>query len=126
MSANPVFNEPAVVSLAPAIPADLQSIDYPDPEIGRLRSQLTTERSAGKALIGAITELEGRLATERSNVEQLGAQLIEAEAVASKARAEADTRRDDNTALWGEINLLNGALSDAYARPLWKRLLGRY
>lgn len=125
MSANPAFEDPPIVSLAPAVPVGVGAIEAPDPQISRLQGQLATERSAGTALIGAIMELERRLVAERARAERLVPELAAAGAALDAARTEIEQRRHESGALWGQISLLNGAVSDAYNRPLLKRLFGR-
>jgi hypothetical protein len=88
----------------PSLPADAGELQALRTEVGALRMQLETERSAGKAMVAALTELEARLATER---EKVGFQ------------------RDQNSQLWGEIECVNNELSMELAKPAWRRLIGR-
>jgi chromosome segregation ATPase len=87
-----------------ALPADAGELEALQTEASALRMQLETERSAGKALVAALTELEARLASEREKVA---------------------FQRDQNSQLWGEIECVNNELSMELAKPAWRRLLGR-
>jgi hypothetical protein len=88
----------------PSLPAEPGELEALRVEVGALRMQLETERSAGKALVAALNEVEERLARER-------------EAMAFQ--------RDQNAQLWGEIECVNNELSMELAKPGWRRLVGR-
>ena len=80
--------------------------ELPEPpfeELDELRMQLTTERSAGAAMLAAVVELERRLETER---------------------AELRRQRAENERQWNEIYHLECLLMQA-ERPLWRKLLKR-
>jgi hypothetical protein len=88
----------------PSLPADPAELEALRAEVAALRMQLETERSAGKAMVAALNELEGRVERER-------------EAAAFQ--------RDQNSQLWGEIECVNNELSMELAKPGWRRLVGR-
>jgi hypothetical protein len=93
----------AVPPLA-SLPADAGEVEALQAQVGALRMQLETERSAGKALVATLNEVETRLAEEREK---------------------AAFQRDQNSQLWGEIECVNNELSMELAKPAWRRLLGR-
>jgi hypothetical protein len=107
MSAEPTTPDLSFLEAVPpltSLPADAGELDALRTEVGALRMQLETERSAGKALVAALGELESRLAQEREK---------------------AAFQRDQNAQLWGEIECVNNELSMELAKPAWRRLIGR-
>lgn len=77
--------------------------ELPFEEVDELRMRLTTESSAGAAMLAAVLELERRLETER---------------------AELRRQRLENQRQWDEIHQL-GCLLYQSERPLWRKLLNR-
>jgi hypothetical protein len=107
MSAEPSTPDLSLLEAVPSLtslPADAAGLDALRAEVGALRMQLETERSAGKAVVAALSELESQLATEREK---------------------AAFQRDQNAQLWGEIECVNNELSMELAKPAWRRLIGR-
>lgn len=73
-------------------------------ELASVRAALQTERSAARALLDAVTELEDRLVKERD------------------AHA---FQRDQNSQLWGELEILHNEHAMELSRPRWRRVLER-
>jgi hypothetical protein len=107
MSAEPTTPDLSFLEAVPplsSLPADSGELEALRAEVGALRMQLETERSAGKAMVAALSEMEERLAAEREKTQ---------------------FQRDQNAQLWGEIECVNNELSLELAKPAWRRLLGR-
>lgn len=75
----------------------------PSEELDELRMRLTTERSAGAAMLAAVLELQSRLDTERGELRR---------------------QRLENQRQWDEIHQLSCLVYQA-ERPLWRKLLNR-
>ena len=93
-------------------------------ELGRLRSDLETERSAGTAMLVTVLELEKRLAGERSTGQALLASVRGLEAELSEERRAGREQRLENQRMWGDIQELEIAVRAAET-PLWRKLLRR-
>lgn len=119
MSADPQ----AVVYLDSARPERTE--ETPERQIAQLRSELATERSAGKAMLVTVLELERRADTERRTGQALLATVRGLEGVAAAERRNLREQRLVNERLWGDINGLDIALREA-ERPLWRKLLRRH
>jgi len=109
MSADPVrhgapqTSEPADVTYLDTAFAQEEVSDPIASEREELRRRLDTERSAGRALLASVLELERRLGIERGALRHA---------------------RRENERQWGDIHELNAMLCRA-ERPLWRRLLNR-
>ena len=99
----PTAAEPAEIAYLDGVRAVHELPEPPFEELDELRMRLTTERSAGAAMLAAVVELERRLETER---------------------AELHRQRLENQRQWDEIHHL-GCLVHQAERPLWRRLLNR-
>lgn len=104
--------------------SDEQITDRRDEDLVALRLHLETERSAGRALIGAVRELESRLDVERATNESLVASVAELGATVDAERASLSCQRKANGQLWSQVHDLKHALHQA-ERPVWRKLLGR-
>ena len=93
-------------------------------ELQRLRSDLETERSAGKAMLVTVLELEQRLARERSTGQAVLASVRELEAQLSEEKRAGREQRLENQRMWGDIQELEIALRAAET-PFWRKLLRR-
>ncbi len=99
----PTAAEPAEIACLDSARALHVRPEPPFEELDELRMQLTTERSAGAAMLTAVLELEHRLETERAEVRR---------------------QRLENQRQWDEIHQLSCLVYQA-ERPLWRKVLNR-
>ncbi|CAN5543348.1 hypothetical protein BH20ACT19_BH20ACT19_09990 [soil metagenome] len=118
--------------------ARIDRSEAPAGELLELRRKLDTERSAGKAVLASVLELDRRLQAERESVleldcrlqaeresaESLQAAADELDSALEEERREQQTQRVEVQRLWGEIRVLEAELREA-ERPLWRKLLRR-
>ena len=99
--------------------------DSRDQALTELALALDTQRSANKAMIGAVKELDRMLGEQRQLAAQAQErnQLLEAQLV---EYASAVTEQvSENKRLWCEVRLAEHRLEEELDKPAWRRLLRR-
>ena len=99
--------------------------DSRDQALTELALALDTQRSANKAMVGAVKELDRMLGEQRQQAsqamersQQLEAQLVEYAAAVSEQVSE-------NKRLWCEVRLAEHRLEEWLDKPAWRRLMRR-
>lgn len=121
MSANPV--QASVTYLEPI--ATRVEEDLADAAVLGLTRQLDTQRSANKALLAAVHQLDCRLCEQRRLVVDLEAQKLEGEAVLATTAAELAEEKRANQRLYCDRALAEHQHQQELDKPGWRRLLRR-
>jgi predicted nucleic acid-binding Zn-ribbon protein len=87
--------------------------------------ELETERSAGKALIAAVTELELRLTSVRETVASQAEELESLRERLSWEEREAARQRKIAVQQMGDLQKVRMALREELDKPLWRRVMKR-
>lgn len=104
--------------------ARAERAESPAGQIEVLRRTLDTERSAGKAMLVTLLDLEQRLVTERRTGQALLATVRDLQGATGEEQNLLREKRLENERLWVDIHGLEAALREA-ERPLWRKLLRR-
>ena len=121
MSAEPIHAPVTYLPVPPAPPPG----DVRDGALTELALALDTERTANKAMLAAVKDLDRMLAEQRDENGQLTERNAQLEAQLVEY-AEAVTRQvADNKRLWCEVRLAEHRLEEELDKPLWRRVLRR-
>ena len=125
MSAHPLRHADTSPAEPPGV-AYLESsgANRPTGHIEELRREIATERSAGKAVLVTVLEMEGRLEAEREKGKALLATVRDLSREVEQERRAVAQQRLENQRLWGDIQDLELAVRAA-ERPRWRKLLRR-